>query len=287
MTRATLNDILPAANAGGYAVPGFVCLGWEDARAYVSAAEAERAPVILQAGPSCRAHTPLPVLAAMFLHLADSACVPVVAHLDHGHTLAECDEALQCGFTSVMFDGSRLPLAENIAQTKAVAQLARRFGASCEGELGFVGYADGAASAGTNPDEVAQFAGETGVDALAVSIGNVHLQTVPGQSLDWDRLRLIEEQSQTPLVLHGGSGLELSERQRVSAKSRIAKINMGTELRQVFGQALRNVLREEPEIYDRISILSASDPPITDAARKIFRQLGTNGRITPYRSQII
>ncbi|MEN8738757.1 MAG: class II fructose-bisphosphate aldolase [Phaeobacter gallaeciensis] len=279
MTRATLNDILPRANDDGYAVPGFVCLGWEDARAFVSAAEAERAPVILQAGPSCRAHTPLPVLAVMFQHLAENAGVPVVTHLDHGQTLAECEKALQCGFTSVMFDGSRLPLAKNIAQTKAVVELAHRFGASCEGELGFVGYADGAASAGTNPDEVALFVTETGVDALAISVGNVHLQTSPSQEIDKDRLTAISRQSQVPLVIHGGSGLSVDERQRLATKAPIAKINVGTELRQVFGQSIRDVLSAKPNLFDRVSILSASEAPLTDAARTVFRQLSANGRI--------
>ena len=278
MTRATLNDVLPAANAHGYAVPGFVCLGWEDARAYVRAADAEAAPVILQAGPSCRAHTPLPVLAAMFLHLADQASVPVVAHLDHGQTLADCEEALRCGFTSVMFDGSRLPLAENIARTRAVAQLARRFGASCEGELGFVGYAQGAASTGTDPDEVGPFVTETGVDALAISVGNVHLQTSAGQTLDKARLAAIGRQTPVPLVIHGGSGLNLEDRQDLSAGTPVAKINVGTELRQVFGQAVRQTLSAQPDLFDRVSILSASEPPLTDAARKVFRQFGATGR---------
>lgn len=278
MTRATLNDILPWANHDGYAVPGFVCLGWEDARAYVAAAEAERAPVILQAGPSCRAHTPLPVLAAMFLHLAGNASVPVVAHLDHGQSLAACDEALQCGFTSVMYDGSRLPLADNIAQTKAVVELAHRFGASCEGELGFVGYADGAASSGTDPDDVGRFVAETGVDALAISVGNVHLQTRPSETIDHDRLTAISQQSKVPLVIHGGSGLSADERQTLSALTPVAKINVGTELRQVFGQAIRDALFAKPDLFDRVAILSQSEAPLTEAARKIFRQFGANGR---------
>ncbi|WP_424929392.1 class II fructose-bisphosphate aldolase [Amaricoccus tamworthensis] len=278
MTRATLNDILPQANADGYAVPGFVCLGWEDARAYVNAAEAERAPVILQAGPSCRAHTPLPVLAAMFLHLAETASVPVVAHLDHGQSLAECEEALKCGFTSVMYDGSRLPLADNIAQTKAVVELARQFGASCEGELGFVGYADGAASAGTDPDDVSFFVTETGVDALAVSVGNVHLQTRPSQSLDQERLTAISRQSRVPLVIHGGSGLALEDRQNLPTRTPIAKINIGTELRQAFGASLRKVLAENPDQFDRVEIMSRTEATLRGAACAVLRQLRTSGR---------
>lgn len=129
MTRATLAEVLQPALAGGYAVGGLVTLGWEDMRAYVAAAELENCSVILQAGPSCRAHTPLPVLGKMFAQLAEHASVPVVAHLDHGYTYDECAQALDSGFTSLMFDGSRLPLAENIAQTRAIVEMA---GLACQ-----------------------------------------------------------------------------------------------------------------------------------------------------------
>ena len=114
MTIATLSEVLQPAMEQRYAVAGLVTLGWEDMRAYVHAAEEENVAIILQAGPSCRSHTPLPILGKMFNYLASEASVPVVAHLDHGYTEGECKEAIECGFTSVMFDGSRLSLQENI-----------------------------------------------------------------------------------------------------------------------------------------------------------------------------
>jgi fructose-bisphosphate aldolase class II len=278
MTLATLAQVLQPALRDGYAVPGLVCLGWEDMRAYVAAAEAERAPVILQAGPGCRAHTPLRVLAQMFRTLAEGASVPVVAHLDHGYTLGDCREALDLGFTSVMVDGSRLPLAQNIDLTAAVAELAHAAGASCEGEIGFVGYAGGAESAGTDPDEAARFAHETGVDAMAVSVGNVHLQLTPGQGLDLARLRAIEAVTTVPLVIHGGSGVPLAERATLAATSHIAKFNIGTELRMAFGTALRDAMTRDAEVFDRIAILRATEAPVCEAARAIFRNLGASGR---------
>ena len=176
MSLVTLADVLQPALRNGHAVAGLVTLGWEDMRAYVAAAEAEDVPVILQAGPSCREHTPLPILGKMFRHLAENASVPVVAHLDHGYTAEECRQAIDSGFTSVMFDGSRKPLTDNIAETAAIAEMAHDAGVSCEGEIGFVGYSGGEGSAGTDPNEAAQFARETGVDAMAISVGNVHLQ---------------------------------------------------------------------------------------------------------------
>ncbi|MFN3282357.1 MAG: class II fructose-bisphosphate aldolase, partial [Tabrizicola sp.] len=118
---ATLAEVLGPAVRHGYAVPGLVCLGWEDARAYVRAAEAEKAPVILQAGPGARAHMPVAVWGAMFRELAEGTSVPVVAHLDHGMTVADCRAAIEAGFSSVMIDGSALALEENIALTAEVA----------------------------------------------------------------------------------------------------------------------------------------------------------------------
>lgn len=278
MTLATLKDVLLPALHGGYAVPGLVCLGWEDMRAYVEAAETERAPVILQAGPGCRDHTPLPVLGRMFRHLAEGASVPVVAHLDHGRSLEECRAAVEAGFTSLMIDGSRLPLAQNIDLTAGVADMARAAGLSCEGEIGFVGYAAGAASQGTDPDEAARFARETGVDAMAVSVGNLHLQEGPGAGIDLARLRAIEAVTAVPLVIHGGSGVPVAQRAELAATSRICKVNIGTELRMAFGQALRAALARDPDRFDRLAILQETEAPVTAAARAVIRGLGASGR---------
>ena len=278
MTLATLSQVLQPALRDGYAVPGLVCLGWEDMRAYAMAAEAERAPVILQAGPSCRAHTPLPVLGAMFRHLADSVDVPIVAHLDHGYTLEECREALQSGFTSLMYDGSRKPLAQNMEETAAVARMAHDAGISCEGEIGFVGYSGGEGSAGTDPAEAAIFARETGVDAMAISVGNVHLQTDHEGGLDEARIRAIEAVTEVPLVIHGGSGVPYAQRLSLATGSRIAKFNIGTELRMAFGAALREAVTADPARFDRVAILKETHAPVMEAARAVIRGLGASGR---------
>lgn len=274
MPLATLKDVVQPALKQGHAVAGLVCLGWEDMRAFVAAAEAENVPVILQAGPSCRAHTPLPILGKMMRHLAENASVPVVAHLDHGYTLDECKEALDSGFTSLMFDGSRLPLQENIANTKAIADMAHNAGISCEGEIGFVGYSGGENSAGTDPEEAAQFALETGVDAMAISVGNVHLQQNKEGGLDIERIRAIEALTDTPLVIHGGSGVPVPQRIELAATSKICKFNIGTELRMVFGHNLRHILQDDADIFDRVSILKQLHDPIVEATRGVLRSFG-------------
>ncbi len=278
MTLATLTDVLQPALRNGYAVAGLVTLGWEDMRAYAVAADALGVPVILQAGPSCRAHTPLPILGKMFRHLAQSVSVPVVAHLDHGYTFDECDEALQSGFTSLMYDGSRKPLLQNIDETARIAEMAHGAGISCEGEIGFVGYANGEASDGTDPAEAAKFARETGVDAMAISVGNVHLQQDQDGGLDEPRIRAIEAVTDIPLVIHGGSGVPAAQRFALATGSNICKFNIGTELRMAFGAALRTAVQNDPDRFDRVQILAETHDPVVAAARRVLSGFGHPGK---------
>lgn len=273
MTLVTLKQVLTPCLTDGTAVAGVVVLGWEDALAYVQAAEALGRPLILQAGPGCRAHMPLEVLGAMFRSLGEAASVPVVAHLDHGEGLEVCQRAIDCGFTSVMYDGSALSLAENIDRTAEIAEAAHRQGVSIEAELGYVGYHQGAASVGTDPAEVAEFWQATGVDALAVSVGNSHLMTEVGAAVDWARLAAIEAAApDLALVLHGGSGLDAGLRRDLVRKTTVCKVNIGTELRMAFGQALRAAL-QDPARFDRNQILKDTIAPVSAAARVAIASL--------------
>ena len=270
---ASLAQVLGDAKREKTAVAGLVCLGWEDMRAYVAAAESENLPVILQAGPSCRRHTPLPVLGTMMRYLAEAVSVPVVIHLDHGNSIDECKEAIDSGFSSVMFDGSRLSLRENIKKTKAVVEIASTYGISVEGEIGFVGYAKGESSAGTDPNEASLFASETNIDAMAISIGNMHLQLDTETPLDETLLRKIQEKTQIPLVIHGGSGVPKRQRAFLAENSNICKYNIGTELRVGFGKGLRATLDSDPTVFDRVQILSALEPQIEADARDVLRSI--------------
>lgn len=273
MTAATLNEVLAIARDDTSAIAGFVVLGWEDAKAYVDAAEITGRPIILQAGPGSRKHTPIAILGHMFRHLADAAKVPVVCHIDHARTYEECAEAVEYGFTSLMIDGSALPLEGNIALTSRVIALARRHGLSVEGEIGAVGYQDGAKSALTDVHEAERFARETHVDALAISIGNLHLQTEHAAKIDLARLRAIETVTSMPLVLHGGSGIDPSMRRLLATDHRVKKFNIGTECRQEFGRSLRSFLDQNPQEFDRLKILSATIAPMRDLAVQIINNL--------------
>lgn len=271
MTLATLSQVLQPALSGKYAVAGLVTLGWEEMQAYVAAAEAENVPIILQAGPSCREHTPLPILGKIFRYLAESASVPVVAHLDHGYNFEECQIALDSGFTSLMYDGSRKPLSQNIDETAKVAELAHSAGISCEGEIGFVGYSGGETSAGTDPEEAAKFAKQTGIDAMAISVGNVHLQQDREGGLDEKRIQAIEAITSVPLVIHGGSGVPEAQRLTLSQNSNICKFNIGTELRMAFGHALRQAVIKDTNRFDRNQILKETHDPVVTATRRVLR----------------
>ena len=271
MTVANLTDVLTPAREQGYGVVGLVVLGWEDACAYVEAADSLGVPVILQAGPGCRAHTPVSVLGPMFQSLAQQATVPVVCHVDHATTAEECQAGIECGFTSVMIDGSRLPLAENIALTSTVTDMAHPHGISVEAEIGFVGYDKGAVSHPTQPDEAAELVRAARPDALAVSVGNVHLQTSAETVIDRHALAAIEAVVDCPLVLHGSSGISHKHRLLLARETSVCKFNLGTELRQGFGASLRNVLAEHPDMFDRNQILSAVKPALIEQTKMVLK----------------
>jgi fructose-bisphosphate aldolase, class II len=269
MTVATLKDVLKLDRA----IAGLVVLGWEDARAYVEAADETGIPIILQAGPACRNYTPVPILGKMFRHLAEQARVPIVCHIDHAYSLDECAEGIDSGFTSVMIDGSKLPISENIALTQQVVERAQHAGVSVEGEVGQVGYVASTASAMTSPEEAQRFDRESGADALAISIGNVHLNTEKTNGINWTALRAIEAVTTLPLVLHGGSGIPLAERAKLARESRVAKFNFGTELRMAFGSALRKSLKDQPDSFDRIALLSPTIAVLRAETIKIIKNI--------------
>jgi fructose-bisphosphate aldolase, class II len=249
MTIATLTEVLTPAMREGYAVAGLVVLGYEDARAYVEAADETGIPVILQAGPGCRKYTPTPILGKMFRTLAESARVPVVCHVDHAYTADECFEGIDCGFTSVMIDGSKLPLDKNISLTQQIVARAKSAGVSVEGEVGIVGYVKGAGSQTTSPAAAQRYDAESGADALAISIGNIHLST------------------------EKTAGIPTAMRQKLACESRICKFNIGTELRMAFGRALRKSLADKPAAFDRIEILSRTIAPVQSLAETIITAL--------------
>ena len=231
MSLVNMKTLLADAQKGNYAVGSFSVANMEMVLGVIKAAEELNAPIILQIAEVRLNHSPLALIGPLMLAAAKQAKVPVAVHLDHGTTLPCIRTALDLGFTSVMFDGSHLPLEENIRMTKAVVAMAKPFGAAVEAEIGCVGGSeDGSrdiAMRCTSPDQAVVFADETGVDALAVAIGNAHGNYKETPHLRFDILEEIKDRVSIPLVLHGGTGI-LPEEFKRCFKTGIKKINIAT-----------------------------------------------------------
>jgi len=273
MTIATLSEVLEPAKKNNYAVAGLVVLGWEDARCYAEVADELGLPVILQAGPGCRKNTPIPILGKMFRYLAEQSSSPVVCHIDHGYSLEECQMGIEHGFTSIMYDGSKLELNENIEKTANIVELGHKAGVSVEGEIGFVGYNEGRESLKTNPNEAKKFADETRCDAMAISVGNTHLQVNKNTNVDIKDILAIQNLTDTALVLHGGSGIDLPLRAKVAKETNVCKFNIGTELRKTFGDSLRFSIKDNPDMYDKIQLLNSTTDDIKSVAKIVLENL--------------
>lgn len=273
-------DVLRSARRDGWAVAALSVYNLEQARAVCRAAEVEQTPILLQAGSSAFAYSGLEPLAAVALACARTAGVEVGVHLDHARDVHEIKRCLELGYTSVMFDGSALPLAENIRMTAEVVREAHARGAWVEAELaGIAGDEDvsgeAVADALTDPDVAADFVAQTGVDALAVSIGNVH--GIPSEPvvLDLDLLERIAERCDVPLVLHGASGLD-DDQVLAAIGLGVAKINVNTELRRALRQGLTEAARDRDDLPSLLG--PASDAVERTAAEKIrlYRRRGAS-----------
>lgn len=281
MPFAGTTEMLRAAQAGGYAVGAFNVENMEMAQAVVLAAQEARAPVILQTTPSTLRYAGPQLYWGNVQALARRAGVPVALHLDHGNSFALCAQALRAGYTSVMFDGSALPLTQNIALTREVARMCAATGVPVEGELGRVGGKEddlACSEAGyTDPDEAARFEAETGVSSLAVGVGTAHGVYAVPPVLDIKRIGRIRQRLRIPLVLHGASGLE-EETIRECVRQGICKVNFATELRAAYTLAVRRTLAENPDAIDPKVYGRAGRDAVKERALDRIRICGCAGR---------
>jgi len=274
MTAVKLSTLLKKANKDNYAIAGLVVLGWEDALAFTQAADETGIPIILQAGPSCRSHTPVPILGKMFRYLAEQTKTLICCHIDHGYSLKECKEGMDSGFTSVMYDGSKLPLKTNIKNTSIIAKLTKSYNISLEGEVGIVGFHNGKNSEGTNLIEAKKFAIDSGVDAMAISVGNIHLQTNKIAKININKIKDIQNVTNIPLVLHGSSGISYKMRKKIAFETNVAKFNIGTELRMVAGNSLRENFNKNKKIFDRLQLIKPTIIKIKNQTKKVIKNIG-------------
>lgn len=226
-----MRDLLKDAQKGNYAVGSFSVANMEMVLGVLKAAEELNAPVILQIAEVRLKQSPLELIGPLMVAAAKNAKTPVAVHFDHGKTKEKITQALELGFTSVMFDGSHLPLEENISQTLDIIKAAREYGAAVEAEIGCVGGSeDGSEDIAINctkPEDAVRFAEETGVDALAIAIGNAHGNYKSTPKLRFDILEECARLVSAPLVLHGGTGISPEDFVKCS-KTGIKKINIAT-----------------------------------------------------------
>lgn len=226
-----MRDLLKDAQKGNYAVGSFSVANMEMVLGVLKAAEELNAPVILQIAEVRLKQSPLELIGPLMVAAAKNAKTPVAVHFDHGKTKEKINQALEIGFTSVMFDGSHLPLEENISQTLDIIKAAREYGAAVEAEIGCVGGSeDGSEDIAINctkPEDAVRFAEETGVDALAIAIGNAHGNYKSTPKLRFDILEECARLVSAPLVLHGGTGISPEDFIKCS-KTGIKKINIAT-----------------------------------------------------------
>ena len=231
MALVKMKDLLKRAEEKNIGCGAFSVGNMEMVKGAIRAAEELNTPIILQIAEVRLKNSPLHLMGPMMVQAAKEAKVDVAVHLDHGLTFETVDKALELGFTSVMLDASTLPFEENIAKVKTVVEKARKYGATVEAELGLVGGSeDGSCDHGircTDPDDAVVYARETGIDALAVAIGNAHGNYPVAPTLAFDVLEKIHEKVDIPLVLHGGRGITDKDFQRAISLG-IRKVNIAT-----------------------------------------------------------
>ena len=271
-----LTDLMQPALKNGYAVPCFNVFGYEDALAVVTAAETRNAGVILAVNLDMTLFMPLDHIIGMLKPLAMSAKVPVCLHLDHNYDIPTVIKAIDAGFTSVMYDGSQLPIAENIAGVKEVVAHAKKLGVSVEAEVGSVPYASGRdhiKSELTDINEAIMMLEQAKPDVIAVSVGNVHRLENTFIDIDFTRFNELQAAINVPLVIHGTSGVKTTDIKKL-AQGNVCKFNIGTCLRQRFGQSLRNTLAADPHLFDRLTIMKSIIPEVSHEADKMIALLG-------------
>jgi len=275
MTLARLDEVLADAAAGGRGVGAFNVIQLEHAEALVAAAEQTGLPVVLQISENAvRYHGSLAPIALATRTIADRATVPCVLHLDHAVSEPLVDEAVGLGFTSVMYDGSRLGDEANRTATRAVVQRCHAAGVSVEAELGEIGGKDGVHAPGirTDPDAAAQFVADCAVDALAVAVGSSHAMTSRTAELDMELIAAIHQRVPVPLVLHGASGVPDADLV-AAVRAGMTKVNIATHLNNAFTTALRRHLAEDPDVVDTRRYLGTARDAVTAEAARLLSLL--------------
>lgn len=281
MPLVTGKELLTKADKGGYAVGAFNCNNMEIIQAIVAAAEAEEAPVIIQASQGAIKYAGLDYIVGLVKTAAQKSKAPIALHLDHGTSFNQVVQCIRSGFTSVMIDGSKLPLEENIALTKKVVEMAQAVGVSTEAEIGKIGGTEDDISVTdkeamlSDPEEARIFVRETGVDSIAIAIGTAHGQYKFEPQLDFERLAKIRSLINIPIVMHGSSGVSDQDVQKAISLG-VSKVNIDTNIREAFVRGVREVVMNNPKEIDPRKILGPAREAMTAIVREKIRIFGSS-----------
>ena len=280
-----MNEVLRPAKKNKYAVGLFNAVNLELARGIIAAAEATQSPVIMGTAEVLLPYGPLDEVSYYLIPMAKKANVPVVVHLDHGLKYDTCIKALELGFSSIMYDCSTDSYEDNVRKVKEMADIAHSYGATIEGELGHVGDNEGSAEGSdhladpskffTDPRLAKDFVEKTGVDALAIAVGNAHGAYKLPPKLDFDRIRTIANTVDVPLVLHGGSGLTDNDF-RTAIKEGISKVNIFTDINIAAVEAeFKKFTSMEKGVID---LIPAAVEAVKQETMKKMKLFGSDGK---------
>ncbi len=285
MPLVTSKELLQAALEGHFAVGAFNANNMEQIQGIIDAAVEEQSPVILQVSQGAIDYAGLSYASTMVKVAAQEANVPVVLHLDHGSSFEQNVICLRAGFTSLMFDGSKLPYEDNVRITKQIVEMCTPVGIPVEAELGKVLQSrdnvseDEVRAAMTDPDQARQFVEETGISSLAVAVGSVHAMTSADAELDIERMKALREKVDIPMVLHGSSGAR--EDSIVEAiQYGVCKINVATQLNMAFVGAIKQASVDMPDNVDPRKWLSLGRDALKEVVRHKMRTFGSSGQAT-------
>lgn len=283
MALVSMTEILHKAQQGKYAIGAFNANNMEIIQAIIEAAEKENSPVIMQASQGAIKYAGLEYITGIVKIAAAANNVPVALHLDHGTDFEQIIRCIRSGFSSVMYDGSKHSLEDNITETKKILEIARPIGVSVEAELGKIGGTEDDITVSekealyTDPEEALRFVKETQIECLAIAIGTAHGQYKGEPRLDFERLKKIKEMIKIPIVLHGSSGVP-DEAIKKAIELGVCKVNIDTNIREAFVGAMRKVIAKDSNEIDPRKILGPAREATVEIIREKIRLFGSSGK---------
>ena len=278
MSRTTSGKLVAEKANSSTAIGAFNVILLEHAEALVLGAEKSQLPLILQISENCvKYHGSLKPISVATIAIAEASTLPISVHLDHAESEELVKQALDLGYDSVMFDGSKLSYKENVQASQRMRALCDSYGATLEVEIGEVGGKDGVHAPGirTKPAEARDFANETGEHLIAVAVGSSHAMSTRDASLDFQLIRDIAAEVKVPLVLHGSSGVSDSDLQE-AVRAGMRKINIATHLNGVFTQRVRTELEKNPGLTDPRKYIGLGRDDVSDEVARLQRLLNLN-----------